>query len=104
MGVLLVSAIYLNWSRHRQAHHDNNNTKKIEMKDLECQDSEPTKSNDSLPTLASENTVQLGAFFKSCSIVKPAPEAPKRVDSFESAESGLTATTSFDSSMLDKDV
>ena len=33
-----------------------------------------------------------------------APEAPKRVDSFESAESGLTATTSFDSSMLDKDV
>ena len=44
-----------------------------------------------LPTLASENTVQLGAFFKSCSIVKPAPETPKNVDKFESAESGLTS-------------
>jgi len=117
VGVIIVSAIYLKRSRRHQRQRDNNNnnnTKKIEMKDLECQDSEPTKSNDDLsiprtiskglPTLASENTVQLGAFFKSCSIVKPAPETPKNVDKFESAESGLTSTRSFDSSMLDLDV
>ena len=117
LGVLLVFSIYATRYRRRRVQEDDNSTKKVEMKDLESQSSkcslEPTKSNGSLPrtiskglpTLASENTVQLGAFFKSAAIVKPEYEISiPKTESFQSAESGVTVSRSFDSSTLNATV